>query len=56
LSLARRSICKWVVVADIADFFPHIYIHPVEAALDSATGRSPAAYCLLSSTVTVIQS
>ncbi len=47
LTLARRASCKWVVVADIADFFPHIYIHPVETALDLATGRSPAAYCLL---------
>ena len=47
LSLAEKANCKWVVVADIADFFPHIYIHPVEAALDLATGRSPAAYCLL---------
>jgi hypothetical protein len=36
-----------VVVADIADFFPHIYIHPIETALESATGRSSAAYCLL---------
>lgn len=47
LKLAETARCKWVVVADIADFFPHIYIHPVETALDSATGRSPAAYCLL---------
>ncbi len=47
LRLAEAAKCKWVVVADIADFFPHIYIHPVETALDSATGRSPAAYCLL---------
>jgi hypothetical protein len=47
LHLANRTLCKWVVVADIADFFPHIYIHPVEPALDLATSRSPAAYCLL---------
>ncbi|MDQ6677101.1 MAG: reverse transcriptase, partial [Acidobacteriota bacterium] len=47
LILAGKAGCKWVVVADIADFFPHIYIHPVETALESATDRSPAAYCLL---------
>jgi hypothetical protein len=47
LSLAQSAKCRWVVVADIADFFPHIYLHPVENALDSATGRSPSAYCLL---------
>lgn len=47
LELAQEPNCEWVVVADIADFFPHIYIHPVETALESATARSPAAYCLL---------
>ena len=47
LRLALPAKCKWVVIADIADFFPHIYLHPVETILDSATGRSPAAYCLL---------
>lgn len=36
-----------VVVADIADFFPRIYIHPVENVLAEATGSSPYAYCLL---------
>jgi hypothetical protein len=46
LRLARGGSSKWVVVADIADFFPHIYIHPVETALEAATGRSPEAYCL----------
>ena len=33
-------------MADIADFFPHIYTHPVERALETATGGSAAAYCL----------
>jgi hypothetical protein len=47
LELASSRGCRWVVVADIADFFPHIYIHPVENALDKATGRSPAACCVL---------
>jgi hypothetical protein len=47
LALAERPSCKWVVVADIADFFPHIYSHPMERAFEAATGRSPAAYCML---------
>lgn len=47
LELAKPSRCKWIVVADIADFFPHIYIHPLEQVLDRATTRSPHAYCLL---------
>lgn len=46
LELAGAPGCHWVVVADIADFFPHIYIHPVERALDTATNGSPEAYCL----------
>ena len=46
-TLAERRSCRWVVVADIADFFAHIYIHPLENALDRATGRSDEAYCLL---------
>jgi hypothetical protein len=46
-TLAERPSCRWVVVADVADFFPHIYIHPLESALDRATGRSAEAYCLL---------
>src|SRR5262249_55422847 len=45
--MAASRSCKWVVVADIADFFPHIYVHPVERALDTATNGSPQAYCLL---------
>jgi Reverse transcriptase (RNA-dependent DNA polymerase) len=47
LELAERPSSKWVVVADIADFFPHIYSHPVEQALERATQRSPSAYCVL---------
>lgn len=47
LELAERPSCRWVVVADIADFFPHIYVHPLEQVLDRATGRSPRAYCIL---------
>lgn len=47
LELADRPGCKWVVVADIADFFPHIYVHPLEQVLDRATGQSPKAYCVL---------
>jgi hypothetical protein len=45
--LARESGTEWVVVADIADFFPRVYIHPVERILAQATGASPHAYCLL---------
>jgi hypothetical protein len=47
LELAQVPDCNWVVVADIADFFPHIYIHPLERVLEKATGRSPSAYCIL---------
>ncbi len=47
LSLAREQEVGWVVVADIADFFPHIYIHPVERVLAEATNASPEAYCLM---------
>lgn len=45
LASARR--CRYVVVADIADFFSRIYSHPLEQALDRGTGRSPQAYCVL---------
>ena len=47
LDLAAEPGIEWVVTADIADFFPHIYIHPVEHALAAATGSSAAAYCVL---------
>jgi hypothetical protein len=45
LGAARR--CRYVVVADIADFFSRIYSHPLEQALDRGTNRSPQAYCIL---------
>lgn len=32
--------CEWVVVADIADFFPRIYSHPLENALATCTSKS----------------
>lgn len=47
LELAEARSCRWVVVADIADFFPHIYLHPLEQVMDRATNHSPAAYCIL---------
>jgi regulator of replication initiation timing len=45
--LASEVRTKFVVVADIADFFQHIYLHPIERVLDRATCRHPAAYCIL---------
>jgi len=45
LAAARR--CRYVVVADIADFFSRIYSHPLEQILGRATGHSPQAYCVL---------
>ena len=45
--LARESSTSWVVVADIADFFPRVYLHPVERALADASHSSAQAYCLL---------
>lgn len=45
--LALEKEVNSVVVADIADFFPRIYIHPVERVLAKATNSSAAAYCLL---------
>lgn len=45
--LAKNSGSHCVVVADIADFFPRIYLHPVERALARATAALPQAYCLL---------
>jgi hypothetical protein len=45
--LASRSRCRYVVVADIADFFARIYSHPLEQVLGRATRRSPQAYCIL---------
>jgi hypothetical protein len=46
-ALAAKSRCRYVVVADIADFFARIYSHPFEQVVDSATSRSPYAYCIL---------
>lgn len=40
VELARDNDCEWVVVADIADFYPRIYSHPLENALSEATTRS----------------
>ena len=31
---------EWVVIADIADFFPRIYLHPLENKLQSCTKKS----------------
>jgi hypothetical protein len=45
--MAAPAGCKFVVVADIADFFSRIYSHPLEQVLDRATSRSPQAYCVL---------
>lgn len=45
--LASAKRCKFVVVADIADFFSRVYSHPLEQVLDRATARSPQAYCVL---------
>jgi hypothetical protein len=45
--LASAKRCKFVVVADIADFFSRVYAHPVEQVLDRATARSPQVYCVL---------
>jgi hypothetical protein len=45
--LATVPRCRYVVVADIADFFSRIYSHPLEQALDRGTARSPQAYCVL---------
>jgi hypothetical protein len=45
--LAGEARVKYVVLADIADFFPRVYIHPVERVLAEATGSSAHAYCLL---------
>ena len=36
---ASANECKWVVVADIADFYPRLYSHPLENALITATSK-----------------
>lgn len=38
--LASQKRCKSVVMADIADFFPRIYSHPLENALRACTAKS----------------
>ncbi len=45
--LAERKTTKFVVVADIADFFPHLYLHPVERTLERCTKTREQAYCVL---------
>jgi hypothetical protein len=40
VDLAGRNFEGWVVVADIADFYPRIYSHPLENALTEATTKS----------------
>jgi retron-type reverse transcriptase len=40
ITLAMESACKTVVMADIADFFPRIYSHPLENALRACTAKS----------------
>ncbi len=37
--LASSPQCQTVVVADIADFFPRIYSHPLENALEACTSK-----------------
>ncbi len=37
-ALASKRQVKWVVVTDIADFYPRIYSHPLENALAACTG------------------
>lgn len=47
LALANAKRVSHVVIADIADFFPHLYLHPVERALARCTGTQDQAYCVL---------
>ena len=44
--LAEKRVNKHVVVADIADFFPHLYFHPVERLLARCTTAGLQAYCV----------
>lgn len=39
MSLCEAGKYKYVVLADIADFFPRIYSHPLENALDDCTSK-----------------
>jgi hypothetical protein len=47
LQLANASTVSHVVVADIADFFPHLYLHPVERTLARCVNNRDYAYCVL---------
>jgi hypothetical protein len=40
IELASDDECEWVVVADIADFYPRLYSHPLENALIAATKKT----------------
>ena len=39
LELANNNDYRYVLLADIADFYPRIYSHPLEQALDSCTRK-----------------
>lgn len=43
---ARENDTRLVVVADIADFYPRVYSHPLENALASATQSSDHVTCM----------
>jgi len=45
--LALRRSTKFVVMADIADFFPHLYLHPLERTLERCVTTLKQAYCVL---------
>jgi hypothetical protein len=45
--LAESKRVTHVVVADVADFFPHLYLHPVERMLARCTITRDEAYCVL---------
>jgi hypothetical protein len=47
LKLSNAKRVSHVVVADIADFFPHLYLHPVERTLARCTATQHQAYCVL---------
>lgn len=44
--LASRSKCTHVLVADIADFYPRIYLHPIETTLSAISLKDHAAAIL----------
>jgi hypothetical protein len=47
LELAELDDVSHVVVADIADFFPHLYLHPLERTLSRCVSTQQEAYCIL---------